>query len=739
MKALEKYISPFTAELFPELYRSEGENFIAFVKAYMEWLETEDQVLYEGRRIPEYRDIDQTVSDFIVFFKTKYLNNIQFTTASNKELFIKNALDFYRAKGTVRSVELFFKLVHGIDAEVYYPGDDLFRTSDNTYSPVKYLEVLHWPENVNFVGTTITGTVSGATAFVEKLVRKKANNKFVDVFYITNLEGNFQTDENLISTYGTQHFPRVVGSLTSITITSAGSAFTVGETVYVEADNGTQGKARVASISDATNQITFTLVDGGFGYDTGSEVLISEKTMRGNTTIGFSRFETVTENLSSITFDSANANFTNTDTLYVYGAGGGANLWSGQIISVTQDSGAANGTLVINWYANSDFEPANGDTIQTTSVSANLAGYTDVSATGNVIATNTSYFGVVNVINTFYVGGLVTGANSAAETYIDLIPLGTDADFSIVSITDEYSFSEFSDIVGDYTNVVVNADAYGLPGDPGADLTSNTIINMLTSTNTTIGTISEIGLFNPGSSYTVDPFVVILEEPIARYEKQDYTLSFEIESGNFAVNEKINGGTSLAIGRIRSINTSPTPATMVVRRLSIMEDFEVGEVITGASSGATANVVAVTTYTANGVSGNNAVVTGESSSINGAVTSLEVTASGFGYIEGESVTFISTDLSTRTGTGTAVLERQGIGEGFFKNRKGFLSSDKYLLDSDFYQEFSYQVLTGLPFEEYESTLKKVLHVAGTKMFGSYKDQTTAASTVTVADASVETS
>ena len=738
MKTLEKFISPFTEQMFPEFYRSEGKNFILFVKAYLEWLESEDQVLYEGRRIPEYRDIDKTVSDFIVFFKTKYLNNIQFTTASNKELFIKNSLDFYRAKGTIRSVELFFKLVHGIDAEVYYPGDDLFRTSDNTYNPVKYLEVTHSPSNVNYVGTTVTGTVSGATAFVEKLVRKKANNKFVDVMYITNLEGNFTTDEAVTSTYATQHYPKVIGSLTSISISSAGSGFTVGETVYVEADNGKQGKARVATVSTTTNEAAFTLEDGGFGYDTNSEVLISENTMRGNSAIGFTRFETVTQKLATISFDTANSDFTNTDTIYVYGSGGG-NVWSGQIISLTQTTGEANGSMVVNWYANSDFEPANGDTIETTSVSANLAGYTDTSATGNVIATNTSYFGVINVVNSFYTGGLTTGGDSAAETYIDLIPTGSGADFSILTIDDEYTFSEFSDIVGDYTNVVINADSYGLPGDPSADISSNTIANMLTSSNVTVGRISEIGLFNPGSSYTVDPFVVVLEDPIARYEKHDYTLTYSVETGNFATNEKITGGNSTAIGRISSINTSSTPATMVVRRLSIMEDFEVGEIITGEGSGATANLTVVTTYTANGVAGNNAVVTAESSASDGAVGSLEVISSGFGYIDGETITFISTDVSTRTGAGTVSLGRQGIAPGVFKNRKGFLSSDKYLIDSDFYQEFSYQVLTGLPFENYEETLKKVLHVAGTKMFGSFKDSTTAAATITVGEATVETS
>ena len=150
-----KHISNLVASQFPGFYQEEGEMFITFVKAYYEWMETEGQALYGARRLSEYRDIDSTVDEFILRFKNKYLANIQFNVATNKQLFIKNALEFYRAKGSERAVDLFFKLVYGLEARVYYPGDDLFKLSDNTWENERYLEVIPNAKNLEFVGQQV--------------------------------------------------------------------------------------------------------------------------------------------------------------------------------------------------------------------------------------------------------------------------------------------------------------------------------------------------------------------------------------------------------------------------------------------------------------------------------------------------------------------------------------------------------------------------------------------------------
>ena len=170
---VEKSISQLVANQFPAFYKEEGELFIAFVKAYYESLETTQytdkdgntiqnaaEITHHSRKLAEYRDIDTTIDDFILSFKNKYLSNIQFNVATNKQLFIKNALEFYRAKGSSRAIDLFFKLVYGLEARVYTPSDDVFRLSDNEWTDERYLELLPDPSNINFVGKQVFGSVS---------------------------------------------------------------------------------------------------------------------------------------------------------------------------------------------------------------------------------------------------------------------------------------------------------------------------------------------------------------------------------------------------------------------------------------------------------------------------------------------------------------------------------------------------------------------------------------------------
>ena len=333
MKFIEKYISPLIKNQFPDFYKEEGQLFIAFVKAYYEWLENNFQQIafeddtgfeigdtieqgpsrgrivtkydsyylieifteepfkcntlcndltlarsssggvsfisiqrrfnheYLARRLPEFRDIDKTIDSFIVNFKNKYLPDIQFTTASNKQLFIKNSLDFYRAKGTERAVDLFFKLIYGFEAKVYYPGDDIFKPSDNEWVNVAYLEIEESPENVQFVAQIILGSRSNATAYVERLVRIRKGARYISVLYLSNVEGSFQTDETVFTTtLSTNVTSRILGSLNTLEIISSDSGFTIGETVTV-VDGA--GKVQLRNVKPSLRLDTHFVISGG--------------------------------------------------------------------------------------------------------------------------------------------------------------------------------------------------------------------------------------------------------------------------------------------------------------------------------------------------------------------------------------------------------------------------------------------------------------------------------------------
>lgn len=234
--------------------------------------------LFLSRNLLNIRDIDSTLDLFIVKFKEKYLKNIEFDVSTNKQLLVKNSLDLYRAKGTSRAVDLFFRLIYGVSTEVYYPGDDVFRLSDGEWVKPRYLEITGGDRAIDLVNKQITGVTSGATAFVEKYIKRKIKNGFVYVLYVSTVKGDFINNETLSA--GGKIYddsPQVVGSLTSVEIITGSKLFNVGDIVSFNSGRGDYGLARVASVNNDTGIVDFIFIDGGYGYTTSADTSLSSE------------------------------------------------------------------------------------------------------------------------------------------------------------------------------------------------------------------------------------------------------------------------------------------------------------------------------------------------------------------------------------------------------------------------------------------------------------------------------
>lgn len=280
MRSIEKNISPLIRDLFPDFYKEEGENFVKFVEAYYEWL---DLTFPDNRNLLRNRDIDSTMDEFILRFKEKYLKNIQFDVASNKRLLVKNSLELFRSKGSENSIDLFFKLVYGTKAEVKNPGEYVFKLSDGIWERPIYLEVTDTNRNIDYVGSEITGTISGAKAFVEKYVRRKTKIGYVSILQISSKTGEFVNGEILsVSRNNTSvsfdNSPKVIGSLNEVEIIDSSGGFKVGEIVRLASIySGLGALARVSEITNKTGAVDFEFIDGGWGYTVNSIPAISEK------------------------------------------------------------------------------------------------------------------------------------------------------------------------------------------------------------------------------------------------------------------------------------------------------------------------------------------------------------------------------------------------------------------------------------------------------------------------------
>ena len=320
MHDLSKTISEYIEQQFPAVYREDGPNLVAFTKAYYEFMEnTSESPITLSRSMFQNRDIDETLDSFLVHFKEKYLSEFPYAKAVDKRFAIKHIMDYYRSKGTPHATELLIRLLFNEEATVYYPGDDILRASDSKYKIPKYIEVTQSARSAGFVENQITGSRSGATAFVEGLVKKRVQGRIIDILYLSDIKGSFRTDE-LVSDDGLlTNAPKIIGSLSSMNIVNGGRNNVIGDVFNVVDDTGRQGKVRVTGTEDATGRVDFEIVDGGTGYtlndlddgdttDDYTDVRVATAMIavdNSNTLNQFIQFETVKQEREIVTLLSA--------------------------------------------------------------------------------------------------------------------------------------------------------------------------------------------------------------------------------------------------------------------------------------------------------------------------------------------------------------------------------------------------------------------------------------------------
>ena len=147
-------------------------------------------------------------------------------------------------------------------------------------------------------------------------------------------------------------------------------------------------------------------------------------------------------------------------------------------------------------------------------------------------------------------------------------------------------------------------------------------------------------------------------------------------------------------------------------------DFVSNEVITGANSGAVATVNTGVAFSAGGDLGNNAIVgvaSGDAGS--GSIKSIQIQDPGVGFTSAPIISLPG--LGAENANLTAKIGAIRAETGLYLDENGQLSSTKKLIDSDFYQDYSYSLIANKQLNDYQEIVFKLLHPVGTKLFGEY--------------------
>ena len=321
-----------------------------------------------------FRDPDKAISNFLTKFRNEFLNTLPETLDENvdKRKLIKNIKSVYRAKGTQRGHEVFFRFLFNLDSETIYPREQMLRVSDGQFDTKKILRAIATVgDTSDLIGRTITGQTSSATAIVENVFKFQIGANEVSEFILNedSISGTFSTSEEIRGTETDESDTFIKATITGIpdivTITNDGGllsssdAITLtggGQSAIIQVDNVGSGGITEILIDDAGtgyeigDDLTFTttgtngggvtakvsVVNGGITTENGTSgatstdhIVLEDETVRGDVYTGDKLVQesgTGSGDITDIRIINSGSGFTSLPTATVGGTGLGAKV-----------------------------------------------------------------------------------------------------------------------------------------------------------------------------------------------------------------------------------------------------------------------------------------------------------------------------------------------------------------------------------------------------------------------------
>ena len=236
-----------------------------------------------------FRDPDKAISNFLTKFRNEFLNTLPEVLDTNvdKRKLIKNIKSVYRAKGTARGHEVFFRFLFNLDSEIFYPREQMLRVSDGQFDTKKIIRAIGTVGDTSgLIGRTITGQTSGATAAVENVFKFQIAENEVSEFILnenTISGGPFVTGEEIRGTESDVNDTFIKATVTGIpnviSITNDGNLLSTGDSItFSGAGNG----AIIQVDNVGSGGVTEVLIDdAGTGYAIGDDITFTDTNTNG--------------------------------------------------------------------------------------------------------------------------------------------------------------------------------------------------------------------------------------------------------------------------------------------------------------------------------------------------------------------------------------------------------------------------------------------------------------------------
>ena len=702
---VEKNIAFKIANQFPAIYREQGKELVDMVEQYYRFVESESNMgVYNTRRMFEYRDIGTTLANMIIYFKKKFMSDLPNIDDDQTIRFvIRNIMDLYRRKGTEAGLKLFFRMFYEADIKVIYPAEKMFKPSESSWKTGTYLQMYKNTglfknrdgtkeyTYADLLSKNIIGSISKAKAIVDKINFVYLNGTLTPIIYITNPKGKFIKYDDILCRLNGEDIPfgKLNGSADELIIDLEYGGTTdneIGDIYKLESVSGygSGGKAIVTELQDEfTGTVNYTLKDGGFGYTIeNTKILVSNQVIiLNNQDFRFELLEVLTDTAGN----------------------------QGTVIGQNRSS------VGVKMEPGESF--AIGRNISTNRPSGNftLTRYDPATETGDMFS--------------------VSGKNESSPGPL-YANTGDVNDAKVEELENIESVSLITDIISGFTSVALNSSNYNtvppaaqaMSGSADPVTLSTPLNQAFDLTPFDIGTIKSFENLNPGADYVNDTFTLVRDEQMIAFDRYEQIMLLNNFTASFSVGDTITQASTSSSGKITKVDNDQQ--TIHVLPYSYY-GFDTGDVV---HKGNTFEVDGIERNYDSKQFGNNAIVESRTEFSTGRIAAAEIRDSGFGYVDKETV-YLVDDEGTRHAKAELRANSQGITAGFWSsqyshingyrtnpdsNQFEYYDSKKKIQDSDYIQEYSYEIKSTVSVNKYEQVVKDTMHLAGTKMFGNFE-------------------
>ena len=234
------------------------------------------------------RDIDESIPEFVDLIRKELIPQIpqklyRDDNATNYnevdvQKFIKFSKQFYKSKGTEKSIQFLFRILFNSDVSFYYPKTDMLRVSDGKWSVDKVIRITPTVTESNisieefrelYLGERIIGAISGATAIIQDIdnIAITGGGSLKRELKLSDINGEFNiTGEPILLFKLDSSKDIVVGSakrcIQSLKILTGGSGYKIGDQIQ----STSSFLAKVTSVDDTGKILDYAIENFGFDY-----------------------------------------------------------------------------------------------------------------------------------------------------------------------------------------------------------------------------------------------------------------------------------------------------------------------------------------------------------------------------------------------------------------------------------------------------------------------------------------